>query len=318
MPADASQPRLPVARYRLHFVAAENLRLPEYAGSAWRGAFGRSLKRLVCVTRERVCPDCMLYRSCAYPYVFETPPEADTPMLRKVNAAPHPFVLLPEHAGPQPAGAAITLLVTLFGHGNRQLPYVLHALDQAGQHGIGRDRGALHLDRVAQHTDGAWPVIYRPGGRLIPQAPALASVEPCPPALRIRLHTPLRVKRDGRNVVPEQFDFAAFFGPLLRRISMLIRCHGETALVTDFADLMRSARAVPIPAQKLRWQDWTRYSSRQNTTMQLGGLVGSFDLAGPDLAPFWPYLWLGQWTHAGKGTSMGLGHYTIEALAAAA
>jgi len=53
--------------------------------------------------------------------------------------------------------------------------------------------------------------------------------------------------------------------------------------------------------------------------MQLGGLLGTvtFEVrAGPrshsnELAPFWPYIWLGQWTHAGKNTSMGLGKYEI-------
>jgi CRISPR/Cas system endoribonuclease Cas6 (RAMP superfamily) len=43
----------------------------------------------------------------------------------------------------------------------------------------------------------------------------------------------------------------------------------------------------------------------------MGGLLGRFSLAGEGLEPFWPYLWLGQWTHAGKGTSMGLGQYRI-------
>lgn len=63
--------------------------------------------------------------------------------------------------------------------------------------------------------------------------------------------------------------------------------------------------------------------------MQMGGLLGTvtfensakhlsnakdakFDvLPGEGLAPFWPYIWLGQWTHAGKNTSMGLGKYEI-------
>ena len=38
----------------------------------------------------------------------------------------------------------------------------------------------------------------------------------------------------------------------------------------------------------------------------MGGLVGSFELAGADLGRFWPLLWLGRWTHAGKGCPMGL------------
>lgn len=45
--------------------------------------------------------------------------------------------------------------------------------------------------------------------------------------------------------------------------------------------------------------------------MQLGGLLGTVVFESRDLAPFWPYLWLGQWTHAGKNTSMGLGKYQV-------
>jgi hypothetical protein len=49
--------------------------LPDYSGAAWRGVFGHALKQLVCVTRERNCLDCLLYRSCVYPYIFEAPPD---------------------------------------------------------------------------------------------------------------------------------------------------------------------------------------------------------------------------------------------------
>ena len=52
------QPLLPVAGYRLEFTALEPVRLPVYAGSAWRGVFGHALKRLVCVTRAPRCPNC--------------------------------------------------------------------------------------------------------------------------------------------------------------------------------------------------------------------------------------------------------------------
>ena len=61
----------------------------------------------------------------------------------------------------------------------------------------------------------------------------------------------------------------------------------------------------------MEWREWTRYSSRQQERLQMGGLVGEAEIEGRDLEPFWPYLWLGQWTHAGKGTSMGLGRYRI-------
>ena len=81
-------PTLPLARYRLTFRAADDLRLPAYTGSAWRGAFGRALKRLVCVTREPTCPPCLLYRSCIYPSVFETPPDPGVGKLTRYTATP--------------------------------------------------------------------------------------------------------------------------------------------------------------------------------------------------------------------------------------
>lgn len=92
---------------------------------------------------------------------------------------------------------------------------------------------------------------------------------------------------------------------------MLTYFHTDTPLETDFRALVEHARRVAIRNAHLRWYDWTRYSSRQQTTMQMGGLLGELELNADGIEPFWPYLWLGQWTHAGKGASMGLGRYTI-------
>jgi len=92
---------------------------------------------------------------------------------------------------------------------------------------------------------------------------------------------------------------------------MLTYFHTDTPLETNFSGLMQQARDIQLRDPQLTWHDWTRYSSRQQTKMNMGGLIGSFSLDG-DLQNFWPYLWLGQWTHTGKGTSMGLGAYRIE------
>ncbi len=129
--------RLPSALYRLRFIAQETVRLPAYAGSMWRGVFGRALKRLVCVTREPTCSPCLLYRSCIYPYLFETPPDPALGKLRKYPAAPHPFVVRPGTGGVHAAGDSISVDVLLFGHGNRHLPYVLHAFTQSAEATVG-------------------------------------------------------------------------------------------------------------------------------------------------------------------------------------
>lgn len=64
----------------------------------FRGAFGRALQHVVCVTRTLDCPPCALKDRCLYPYVFETPPPPDAQIMRKYPAAPHPFVLTPPPA----------------------------------------------------------------------------------------------------------------------------------------------------------------------------------------------------------------------------
>jgi hypothetical protein len=292
-------PVLPLAGYRLRFIAEQPLRLPAYAGSAWRGAFGHTLKRLVCVTREPRCADCLLHHSCSYPYLFETPPDPAVGKLRKYPAAPHPFLLLPPVDAPNhlQAGDHTALQVTLFGHGVRYLPYVLHALAQAAAGGIGKDRGRLALDAVWQAAGDAWEMIYRPGEELRPQAAIISTPPACPNRVTVRLLTPLRLAVDDDHITPATFVFHHWFGSLLRRISLLTAFHTDTPLETEFAALNHAARAVPLASARLRWWDWTRYSSRQQRAIAMGGLVGEFELGGEDFAPFWPYLWLGQWTH---------------------
>lgn len=306
-------PQLPLARYRFKFRAQTQVRLPSYAGSAWRGVFGRSLKKLVCVTREPRCEPCLLYRNCIYPYIFETPPDPEVGKLRKYTAAPHPFVLSPGKtmSGLLKAGSEHHIDMTLFGRGNSHLPYVVHALDQVAQRGIGAGNGTLELLEVSQYLEEAWASIYTPGGELKPHPATCPTLPTEPASLKIQLLTPLRMKAGGHLATPKSFTFRALFSTLLRRISLLTAFHTDTQLETDFAALTRAAELVQATDCQLRWHEWTRYSSRQNSLMQLGGLTGAVVLKNNELAPFWPYIWLGQWTHAGKNTSMGLGKYQI-------
>ncbi|BBA36068.1 uncharacterized protein sS8_4138 [Methylocaldum marinum] len=71
---------------------------------------------------------------------------------------------------------------------------------------------------------------------------------------------------------------------------MLSYFHADTPLEADFAALAHGSRTVPVHEPELHWHDWTRYSSRQQTTMHMGGLLGRFELRGEDVEPFRPYL----------------------------
>ncbi|MGZ8955185.1 MAG: CRISPR system precrRNA processing endoribonuclease RAMP protein Cas6 [Methylovulum sp.] len=303
-------PVLPIAHFSFVFRFEGNNQLPAYAGSAWRGAFGTALKQTVCVVRDTACQHCMLKESCAYPYIFETPPPAHSEKMRKYNAAPHPFVIQPK-LEKQPDSNEVRLGFALFGRSYRYLPYIIHAFDKAGRHGLGSKRQVFELVDVMQLKAGEDSLsIYRNGKLVQPALPEAPTIPDCPEEITVHLETPLRIKQDGKNCNAQRLTFAAFFGSLLRRHSMLTYFHTDSPLETDFSGLMAVAKTIQMTQQQLSWHDWTRYSSRQQTRIDMGGLLGTFTLSG-DLQHFWPYLWLGQWTHTGKGTCMGLGAYTI-------
>jgi hypothetical protein len=307
-----SQPAVPVKTYRFYFSADSAIRLSRFPGSAWRGAFGHSLKKTVCVVRNTPCKECMLKSACAYSYVFETPPPADTEKMRKYTAAPHPFVL--QFPLPEPtSGTLYRLDIILFGHGQRYFPYIIHALQTAGRDGVGGHQQLYTLQKITDiDFQGIDRLVYQ-NGELKPQQQADSpEIPPMPGQIEIIFHTPLRIKQDNKNIASRQFTFGVFFGTLLRRISLISYFHTDTPLETNFAGLTTRARAIQFSKTQLHWYDWTRYSSRQQTEMNMGGLTGSATLDMQGLEDFWPYLWLGQWTHVGKGTSMGMGAYTIQ------
>jgi hypothetical protein len=86
---------LTIGRFELTVEAKEPIILPPYKGSTLRGGFGNAFRRVVCVIREKECKECLLKGQCIYSYVFETPPPAGTKVMRKYEAAPHPFIIEP-------------------------------------------------------------------------------------------------------------------------------------------------------------------------------------------------------------------------------
>lgn len=237
--ADKSQPdlRLRIGRYRLTFQTLTDVHLPAYAGSAWRGVFGHALKAAVCVTHERDCSQCLLYRNCVYPYIFETPPPPDTERMRRYTAAPHPFVIYPLKSDRRtlPAKDMIGLELTLFGRSLDHLPYMIHAFRSAGKRGIGAGHGRFQLQCVEQglwDSNTPWLTIWEDGGQLALAKTTLPVIPPCPEQVQLELASPLRLKRDERLVRPESFAFHDLFRNLLRRISMLMYFHEGRPLET--------------------------------------------------------------------------------------
>jgi len=309
-----AQPQLPLARYRFRFRLTEPRLLHRFTGSAWRGLFGHALKRVVCAIRNTECPACLAYRTCPYPYVFETPPPPDAEKMRRYPSAPHPFAISTPLPPPKPI-ERYELGITLFGRANHYLAYITLALQEVGSKGLW-SKVQLELEGVDQEPQpgSPWEPIRLGESQLNPFPPCSPIAPSPPPQTRVHLLTPLRLRHNDRYVTPERFHFSDLFRNLLRRISLISYFHTDQPLEAPFRELVEQSQRIEITDPQLRWLDWKRYSSRQEAVMEMGGLVGSFTVATGQLGPLWPYLFLGQWTQAGKGTSMGLGQYVLEPL----
>ncbi len=308
--------RLPsINRYRLVFEALSPVMLSEYSGSAWRGLLGHGLRHVSCVTRARTCEGCLLADSCVYASVFESR-SIDSGQGR-FQMKPHPFVLTMKESGQRQiaTGENLELEISLFGKANAALPYLILGMTEGGKLGMGRGYARFVLTGLLQETVlGAknWINVYDPEqGRLTLLSVLPAELPPAPESVDIELLTPLRMKRKGKLVGPREFAAADFLRQLWRRTQDMGHFYsdGESAselpLPTSRADSFSGTRI------SLKWHDWTRYSSRQKTTMKMGGVVGQIRLQGESLNDWWPILWMGQWLHLGKATSMGLGHYQL-------
>jgi hypothetical protein len=305
-----------IARFRFHLNALDPIRLPAYAGSAWRGLLGHGLRSTACVTRQPTCSGCLLIQHCVYSTLFETPAPADA-AARGYTALPHPFVLAIDPTAQRDVspGSTFSLTIHLIGPAIAQAPYLIHAMGVAGQRGLGRSGGRFALmsvEREGRLGADDWSMVYAADTGVYQ---TIETDSANPPAAsneaRLRLVTPLRIKRDGHFVGARDLTALDLVYTLYRRLRSLAASYGGDPASFDPRTIPRDPDALQLRVDWLRWHEWTRYSSRQDTLMQFGGLIGEIQLAGPALADVWPALWFGQWAHVGKGTAFGLGGYQV-------
>ena len=314
-------PDIPLVRYRIRFQVPvdqelSELRRKQFLGSAWRGVFGKALKRTVCVTRLPDCDPCPLVYSCPYTLLFENRIPENSEKLKRYSRMPNPYVLEPENTIFDVSDNTLSLGLILIGNSNNFMPYIVFALERAARFGLTKRKIKLVLmDVQAEELEsGEWTNIYHPDTPLSAPTPLVPIPPEMPYAIRITLVSPLRIRFKEKLVGANEFRYRAFAANLLRRVSLLSYFFGNSAMEADFASLINLSESVEIHNSRIKWQELTRFSSRQNTPLKMGGLVGSFDLSTSALSPYWNSLWLGQWIHIGRSCTMGMGRYSIQPL----
>ncbi len=327
--------KIPYKRFTFILEAEEELSLPPYKGSTFRGAFGAQFKKVVCALKKEDCRDCLLKQRCVYAYIFESHSPAEGNVLGKVNSIPHPFIIEPpaEEQQRYSKGQTCSVGLILIGEAIQYLPYFIYTFDLLGKNGIGRGRGRCRLLEVyIVSPHGENKSIYSSktckvesfDRDCIDLSPSILSVmegashpvNNAPEEITLKFLTPARLKYgDNLTMNPE---FHVFIRQILRRLYLLNHYYCKDSPVDGGVSgngyhrlLIDMAQATRIKASNLRWCDWERYSRRQDTRMKLGGFVGDIAYQG-DIAPFLAFIEAGAILHVGKGTSFGLGKYVVQ------
>jgi hypothetical protein len=307
---------LGIIRLDFWFAADEDFELPAFNASAWRGAFGHALRRTACVTGQKTCTGCPLRESCVYAYLFETPPPAAAGRMRRYPSVPHPMVIRNTDPDRLRGNGLVPLEMLLFGEqAGNHLPFIIQALRRMGEQGLTRRRHRLRLQSVEQrYTDGSARRLWQVGatGMSVPEPERFTIPEAPGQPITLRFETPLRLMRQGRLIDAESLTPQDLLRSLTRRLSMLAYFHAGVDLVQPYRELHRQAATLAWLEPRFGKRCWTRWSSRQRQKIGLDGVVGEACLDLRAQTDLWPWLWLGQFVHAGKATVMGLGRYEID------
>lgn len=298
----------PLARYQFRFRVTQEIVLPEYAGSTLRGAFGRALRKISCMTKQADCKGCPLYRTCPYTNIFETPAPLEHQQ-QKFSQVPNGYIIEPPQWGEQyySNGDIFSFNLVLFGRVLAQLPLIAFAFQRAFEYSVAKGRGELEDILYFEQDSQQFQSIFHTG-KILSHQQAVSLAQNFTKDLTIEIETPLRLQENGVPLSVNKINAQRFFISLAKRISLLSEFHAQK-IELDFEQIKQDIDKIE-ESKYLKWQDWVRYSSRQDQKMKLGGVIGKwqFKNLSPQLAQL---LYLGQWLHNGKNATFGLGKYQI-------
>lgn len=310
-------PAIPYLRLRCELRAVAPARLPSYKGSMLRGAFGHALRRTVCALGPaQTCAGCRLRQACVYSNTFETFIEGTPPpFLRGLPSAPRPYVFEPgDEQRDFAPGDPLTFDLLLIGRAADFQPYALLAVERMATSGLGARRTRFELARAeAWAPDGSRRLLFTEGRATAsppppPSLPARNGIDPHRATLR--LLTPLRIKERGH--LADTLRFRSLVFAMLRRTLELAWFHVPGAPINwTFRPLLDRASEIHMTSQVV-WQDWERYSSRQQRKVTLGGLLGTLEIEGEIDADLAGLLRTAEIFHVGKGATFGLGKIKVE------
>jgi hypothetical protein len=253
----------------------------------------------------------MFHASCIYGLSFESIVPKDNSALTGRDRISHPLIIDTDNFTGE-ALDSLRLSIVFLGSAIPYFPYFYYALVKGGEAGILKERVPYQVSDIVE-----LPASGKKRSLMVDQHKIETHIEPdrweygpeteteIENKYIIKLLSPLRYKAKGQfanRIVDEEFA-----GCLHRRTQVLCSQYGSNEQSGDYT----FSGSWTVTEQVLKWQDYRHYSVRQKKAMRLGGMLGSFTLAGK----FSPYeigfLQFAEKFHGGKNTNFGLGKMKV-------
>lgn len=314
-----------LAHYRFVLNPQTSIHMPPTGkGNVLRGAFGATLRRLVCVApQQRGCAGCDQAPRCAYHLIFDP---VDLHTAKRMHNVPRGFVIKPplEATTQYTASHPLVFDMILIGDRRNYIPWIVVPFAQLGKSGIGINRGRFQLGEISIIKDGQAEPVYDPYTNTFTNKEVLITGEEIishaqrldPHHITIEFLTPTRLRynptgKKGESILVRAPEFHHLIRRLRDRISTLAAAYCGAPLKIDFAGIAARAMGVRVEERSLNWVAQQRRSKSQGgITHDQSGFIGRITFAG-ELREFLPFILLGEYTHVGEDAVFGNGWYRI-------
>jgi hypothetical protein len=253
---------------------------PYFIGSQLRGALGYALKKVTCINPSFICNGCFMASNCLYYSFYE-----EKNIFHKYR---FDFELGKDY---------YDFSFYLFDDVCDKLPYLLSAFYLIfTQNGLGYDRKVIEKEDLNIYINNISCI--ENGNLNIPQKfITLFKIDEIYSDIKLKFVTPLRLKKNNRFIRDDSFELKDIINSIYQRQMRLIGY---------------SHKKFPYPIEgnivkkEINYQKLTRRSNRQQTTMNLDGIVGEIEIKNLNKECF-EVLKLGEIIGVGKQTVFGLG-----------
>ena len=271
--------------YKIDINTNENFKPPYFTGSMFRGAMGYALKRVVCINPTYKCDGCFAQSSCLFYHFYEAQ-----------NILHHYRFDIELDSNRFDFG------LYLFGSACDDLPYILSALDMLlTKQGLTKNNytfkeASIFVNSMEVYRDGEF--------NSIDIATKTLKLDSFSPDIKIKLQTPLRMKKKNK-LLKESIEIEDILRSIYQREQEIF--YNKKVFKLEYKP------SYTTTATALNYKSIIRQSNKQQTKMNMDGLLGEIVILGIDKDSY-RLLKLGEIIGVGKQTVMGLGRIEIEDL----